>query len=124
MRDESDPPGLGGGTGGYAAAFRASELGLKTVIVERDKLGGTCLHRGCVPTKSLLHAAALMESFKRASQFGLHFNGADVDWSEVTKAKDDVVEKIYAGLQSLARAHGVEVIPGAGRLAKDNALEI
>ncbi len=124
MRDECDLAVLGGGTAGYAAAFRASELGLKTVIVERDKLGGTCLHRGCIPTKSFLHAAALMEKFKQASRFGLHFSGAAVDWQEVVKAKDDVVEKIYDGLKGLARAHNVEIIAGTGRLGDENTLII
>ncbi len=124
MRDKCDLAVLGGGTGGYAAAFRASELGLKTVIIERDKLGGTCLHRGCIPTKSLLHSAALLESFKRADRFGLHFAGAEVNWGEVSTAKNDVVEKIYAGLQSLARAHDVEIINGQGRLGEGKTLEI
>src|SRR3990170_6806226 len=116
MDDNYDVVVLGGGTGGYAAAFRASGLGLKTAIIERDKLGGTCLHRGCVPTKSFLHTAELLETFRHAPAFGVHFNGERVVWDEVVKAKDDVVAQIYAGLQSLAAAHHVDLIPGDGRL--------
>jgi dihydrolipoamide dehydrogenase len=115
---------LGGGTGGYSAAFRASELGMTTAIIERDKLGGTCVHSGCIPTKSLLHTAEVLELTKRAQAFGIHVSGQTVVWEEVMRAKSDAVRKIYQGLESLVRARKVDLLSGNGRLGADGSVAL
>jgi dihydrolipoamide dehydrogenase len=113
---------LGGGTGGYSAAFRASELGMTTAIIERDKLGGTCVHSGCIPTKSLLHTAEVLELTKRAQAFGIHVAGETVVWEEVMRAKSDAVAKIYHGLEGLVKARKVDLLAGNGRLGADGSV--
>ncbi|HVL51025.1 MAG TPA: FAD-dependent oxidoreductase, partial [Actinomycetota bacterium] len=115
---------LGGGNGGYAAALRAVQLGLKATIVEKDKVGGTCLHVGCIPTKALLHSADLMESFRRAGDFGVVAGPATIDWAKVLSRKDFVVSKHYKGLTSLLKAKGVTVVDGRGRLASPQTIEV
>ena len=86
---------LGGGSGGYAAALRAAELGMSVVMVERDKVGGTCLHRGCIPTKALLHSAETVEVIKESAQFGVNGTFESVDMGGVNKYKDKVVEGLF-----------------------------
>src|SRR5690349_23300535 len=88
---------LGGGSGGYACALRAAQLGLTVALVEKDKLGGTCLHQGCIPTKALLHAAEVADLAREGEQFGVHstFNG--IDMAGVNAYKDGVVSKLYKG---------------------------
>jgi pyruvate/2-oxoglutarate dehydrogenase complex dihydrolipoamide dehydrogenase (E3) component len=105
---------LGGGSGGYSAAIRASELGLSVILVESDKLGGTCLHRGCIPTKALLHAAEVADSACGAAQFGVSVGFDGIDISGVHQYKDSVVSRLYQGLQGLIAGHGVEVVSGRG----------
>ncbi len=117
--DKYDIVVLGGGSGGYSTAFRARELGLTVALVERDRLGGTCLHRGCIPTKSLLQAANLLEAVKRAPTFGLEVTG-DFDWARVMARKTEVVAGIYKGLRSLAEVRSVEIVAGTGRLHKED----
>src|SRR5580765_991905 len=106
---------LGGGSGGYACAFRAAELGLRVALVEKDKLGGTCLHVGCIPTKALLHAAEVADTAREGSQFGVKSTFESVDMSGVNAYKDGVIARLYKGLQGLAKAHQIELIEGAGR---------
>jgi dihydrolipoamide dehydrogenase len=115
---------LGGGSGGYATAFRAAELGLSVALVEKDKLGGTCLHRGCIPTKALLHAGEVADATREAEQFGVQatFNG--VDFKAVNAYKDGVVARLYKGLQGLAKHHKITLINGAGKLVAPNAVEV
>ena len=122
-RDKYDIVVLGGGTGGYSTAFRARELGLRVALVERDRLGGTCLHRGCIPAKSLLQAANLLEAVKRAPTFGLEVTG-DFDWSRVMARKTDVVAGIYEGLRGLAKIRGVEIVAGTGRLLEEDKVMV
>lgn len=121
--DRYDMVVLGGGTGGYSAAFRARELGMTAAIVEREKLGGICLHRGCIPTKSLLQAANLLETVRRAPAFGLKLSG-DFDWKQVMLKKRETVTAIYEGLKSLAQAKGVDIIAGDGRLEADDFVTV
>src|SRR3954447_813080 len=90
---------LGGGSGGYACAFRAAELGLSVALGERDKLGGTCLHRGCIPTKALLHAAEVADSAREGGGFGVRTSLEGIDMAGVNKYKDTVVGRLYKGLQ-------------------------
>src|SRR5687768_9189220 len=121
---ETDVAILGGGNGGYAAAFRAAQLGLDVVVVEKQKVGGTCLHRGCIPTKALLHSADLIESIRSAGNFGILTGEPEVDWGKVLTYKDSVVNKLYKGLQSVFKARKVKVIEGHGRMASADSIEV
>lgn len=107
---------LGGGSGGYACALRAAELGLSVVLVEKDKLGGTCLHRGCIPTKALLHAAEVADHARDGAQVGIRSTFDGVDMAGVNAYKDGVVSRLYKGLQGLVASRGITVVPGAGIL--------
>ena len=111
---------LGAGSGGYACAFRAAQLGFTVALVEKDKVGGTCLHRGCIPTKAMLHAAEVADSVRNGSQFGVHAAIDKIDLAGVVSYADGVVGRIHKGLSGLVGAHGITVIPGAGRLTQDH----
>jgi dihydrolipoamide dehydrogenase len=115
---------LGGGSGGYACALRAAELGLSVALVEKDKLGGTCLHRGCIPTKALLHAAEVADTARESEQFGVSVALEGVDMGGVNKYKDGVVAKMYKGLQGLVKSRGITYVEGSGRLVAPNAVEV
>ncbi len=115
---------LGGGSGGYACAFRAAELGKSVVLVERDKLGGTCLHRGCIPTKALLHAAELADQTRDSESFGIKASLDGVDMPGVNSYKDKTVAKLYKGLQGLAKAHKIQVVEGDGRLVAPDTVQV
>jgi dihydrolipoamide dehydrogenase len=106
---------LGGGSGGYACALRASQLGLSVALIEGGKLGGTCLHRGCIPTKALLHAGEIADSTREAGDFGVlaQFNG--IDMTGVNTYKDGVIGKLYKGLQGLVKSRNVNFIEGYRR---------
>jgi dihydrolipoamide dehydrogenase len=108
---------LGAGTGGYSAAFRAAQLGMKVALIDEDKLGGTCLHRGCIPTKALLESAGLAERIRHAADFGLRVEGGPtIDYAVVAARKDQVVTRMWKGLTSLVTRNKVEWIAGRGRL--------
>jgi dihydrolipoamide dehydrogenase len=107
---------LGGGSGGYACALRASQLGLRVALIEKDKLGGTCLHRGCIPTKALLHAAETADTVRESSQFGVASTFGGIDMTTVNKYKDGVVGRLYKGLQGLVKSRGLDYVEGEGRL--------
>ncbi|HSI93815.1 MAG TPA: dihydrolipoyl dehydrogenase [Jiangellaceae bacterium] len=115
---------LGGGSGGYACALRAAELGLSVALVEKDKVGGTCLHYGCVPTKALLHAAEVADLTRTAAQFGVNATFESIDAKAVNSYKDGVVARLYKGLQGLIKARKITLIEGAGRLVAPNAVEV
>ncbi|SDH10723.1 dihydrolipoamide dehydrogenase [Lentzea fradiae] len=115
---------LGGGSGGYACAFRAAELGLSVVLVEKDKLGGTCLHRGCIPTKALLHAAEVADNAREGDQFGVKSSLEGIDIAGVNSYKDGVISRLYKGLQGLAKANKVTLVEGAGTFVGPNAVEV
>jgi dihydrolipoyl dehydrogenase len=115
---------LGGGSGGYACAFRASLLGMSVVLVEKDKLGGTCLHRGCIPTKALLHAAEVADAAREGDQFGVKSSLEGIDMAGVNSYKDSVVSRLYKGLQGLAKARGVTYVEGTGKFVAPNAVEV
>ena len=106
---------LGGGSAGYAAALRAAELGSSVVMVERDKLGGTCLHRGCIPTKTLLHAAEVADEAKDAAAVGLKISFDGVDVEGLHRYKDSIVNKHFKGLTGLVKSRGITVVAGQGR---------
>jgi dihydrolipoamide dehydrogenase len=108
---------LGAGTGGYTAAFRAAQLGLKVALVDEDKIGGTCLHRGCIPTKALLESAAFVEHVRHAKDFGLTLAGEPgVDYVQMAARKDQVVKRMWTGLKTLIDKNKVTWIAGRGRL--------
>ncbi|HVQ90452.1 MAG TPA: dihydrolipoyl dehydrogenase [Mycobacteriales bacterium] len=115
---------LGGGSGGYACAFRAAELGMRVVLIDKDKVGGTCLHRGCIPTKALLHAAELADNIRESAQFGVRSAFEGIDMSAVNNYKDGVVSRLYKGLQGLVKARGVEFVQGEGRLVSPTAVQV
>ncbi|MEI7443110.1 MAG: dihydrolipoyl dehydrogenase [Actinomycetes bacterium] len=115
---------LGGGSGGYACALRASQLGLSVVLIEKDKLGGTCLHRGCIPTKALLHAAEVADTAREGENFGVHstFNG--IDMTKVNEYKDGVIGRLYKGLQGLVKSRDITYVEGTGTLVAPNVIEV
>jgi dihydrolipoamide dehydrogenase len=115
---------LGGGSGGYACAFRASELGMSVALIERDKLGGTCLHRGCIPTKALLHAGEVADAARESEQFGVRASVDGIDVPALQSYKDGVVSRLYKGLQGLAKSRGIQFVQGSGRLVSANAVEV
>ncbi|OAK55726.1 dihydrolipoyl dehydrogenase [Rhodococcoides kyotonense] len=120
----SDVVILGGGSGGYACAFRAAQLGLSVTLIEKDKVGGTCLHRGCIPTKALLHAAEVADTARESAAVGVRSSFEGIDMAGVHAYKDGVVAKLYKGLQGLVSAHQVEMISGTGRYVGDRTVEV
>ncbi|MCR6713209.1 MAG: dihydrolipoyl dehydrogenase [Demequina sp.] len=115
---------LGGGSGGYAAALRASQLGLSVGLVEESKVGGTCLHNGCIPTKALLHAAELADNAREGSKYGVLSSLTGIDMNTVNSYKQGVIDRLYRGLQGLVSSRGVTVIEGTGRLVGPDAVEV
>ncbi|NMM33883.1 MAG: FAD-dependent oxidoreductase, partial [Phycicoccus sp.] len=115
---------LGGGSGGYACALRAAELGLSVALVEKGKLGGTCLHLGCIPTKALLHAAEVADTAREGEQFGVRTTFESVDMIGVNAYKDGVVGRLYKGLQGLVKSKSIEYVEGEGRLVAKNTVEV
>ncbi|MEY4990586.1 MAG: dihydrolipoyl dehydrogenase [Actinomycetota bacterium] len=107
---------LGSGSGGYAAALRAAQLGMSVALVEKDKLGGTCLHRGCIPTKALLHSAEVADVTKEAAHFGVKATFQSIDMSAVNKYRDSIVDKLYKGLTGLVSSKNITFVTGEGRL--------
>ncbi len=108
---------LGAGTGGYAAAFRAGQLGLKVALVDEDKIGGTCLHRGCIPTKALLESAAFAQKVHHAKDFGLKLPGEpEIDYAQMAARRDQVVKRLWTGLKTLVDKNKVTWVAGRGRL--------
>lgn len=115
---------LGGGSGGYAAALRAAELGKSVALIEKDKVGGTCLHRGCIPTKALLHAAEVADTARDASAIGIRASFDGIDPAGVRAYREGIVAKKYKGLEGLVKARGITVVPGEGRLESGLAVRV
>ncbi len=107
---------LGAGSGGYATALRARQLGLTVALVEQDKVGGTCLHRGCIPTKALLHAAEVADTVREAAGFGVHATLDKVDMAGVLSYSGKVVDRLYKGLAGMVKSRDITVVSGTGRL--------
>jgi dihydrolipoamide dehydrogenase len=114
---------LGGGSGGYASALRASQLGLSVVLIEKEKLGGTCLHKGCIPTKALLHAGEIADNTRHAGDFGVKADFHSMDMSAVNAYKDGVVSKLHKGLQGLVKSRNITYVEAAGKLISKNTVE-
>lgn len=115
---------LGGGSGGYAAALRGAQLGLSVALVEQDRLGGTCLHRGCIPTKALLHAAEVADLTRGAAAVGVRATFEGIDLPAVNRYRDGVVGRLHKGLQGLVKGRGVTLVPGRGRLVDARTVEV
>ncbi|HTE72219.1 MAG TPA: dihydrolipoyl dehydrogenase [Actinomycetes bacterium] len=115
---------LGGGSGGYACALRAAQLGMKVALIEKGELGGTCLHRGCIPTKALLHAAEVADSSRESEQFGVRTSFEGIDMPAVNEYKDGVVARLYKGLQGLVKSRKITFVQGMGRLVSPTAVEV
>jgi dihydrolipoamide dehydrogenase len=115
---------LGGGSGGYACALRAAELGKRVALIEKDKVGGTCLHRGCIPTKALLHAAEIADQANEAESFGVRARFDGIDMAGVHAYKDKVVDRLWKGLQSTIASRKVDVVYGDGRLVSPTAVRV
>jgi dihydrolipoamide dehydrogenase len=115
---------LGAGSGGYACALRAAELGLSVVMVERGKVGGTCLHRGCIPTKALLHAAEVADATRESEKVGVKASLDGIDVEAVNAYKDGVVNRLFKGLTGLVKSRGITVVEGSGKLIGPNAVEV
>lgn len=107
---------LGGGTAGYVAAIRASQLGKRVAIVERQLLGGTCLHKGCIPTKSLLKSAEIYQTVKQASKFGVEVQEATVNFENMLARKEDIVNQMYQGVKHLMQHNHIDIYNGTGRI--------
>ncbi|MGI5919524.1 MAG: dihydrolipoyl dehydrogenase [Christensenellales bacterium] len=113
---------VGGGPGGYVAAIRLAQLGIKTVLIEKDKLGGTCLNRGCIPTKSLLHSAEVYKTVREAEKYGVTAKDAAFDYAKISARKDSIVTKLRRGIESLEKKAGVDVIYGAASFVDAHTL--
>ena len=115
---------LGGGSGGYAAALRSAQLGLSVVLIEADKLGGTCLHRGCIPTKALLHAGEVADTARESSHIGINATLNSIDMNGVNSYKDGVITKLHKGLQGLVKSRGITYVEGYGKLVAKDTVEV
>jgi dihydrolipoamide dehydrogenase len=131
-REEADVPEasefdvviLGAGSGGYACALRAAQLGLSVALVEKDKLGGTCLHVGCIPTKALLHAAEVADAARESEKFGVRATLEGIDMPGVNAYKDGVVSRLFKGLTGLINGRGITVVEGTGKLTGPRTVEV
>lgn len=115
---------LGGGSGGYATALRAAQLGKNVALVESGKIGGTCLHNGCIPTKALLHAAELADHARDGAHFGIHMSLDKIDMVGVNQYKDTVIGRLYKGLQGLIKSRNITVFEGHGKLVAPDTVEV
>ena len=115
---------LGGGSGGYAAALRSSQLGLSVALIERDKLGGTCLHRGCIPTKALLHSAEVADVTRDAGAVGVQAAFQGIDMPQVNKYRDGIVDRLFKGLTGLVSAKDITVVSGEGKLVAPKTISV
>src|SRR5712692_8525385 len=125
MPDEAfDVAVIGGGSAGYVGAIRGAQLGLKVAVIEKEKVGGTCLHRGCIPTKSFLHSSELAHQIHTAGALGLKTDGLQIDWPAVLKRKEAVVNQLWRGTEFLLKKNKVTVIQGEGVIESEHKVEI
>ncbi len=116
MSESFDVAVLGGGTGGYVAAIRAAQLGLSVAIIEKEKLGGTCLHKGCIPSKALLRSAELYATMKESSEFGIDTEGVSLNFPATHARKNKIVDQLHKGIQHLMKQNKIKVYEGKGRI--------
>lgn len=122
--DTVDVVVLGGGSGGYACALRAAQLGLSVALVEKDRLGGTCLHRGCIPTKALLHAAEVADTARHGPALGVHAHVEFIDLAAVLRYQQSVVNRLHKGLSGLVSGAGITQVEGTGRLLDPHTVDV
>ena len=115
---------IGAGPGGYVAAIKAAKLGIRTAIVEERKVGGTCLNRGCIPAKAMLHAAALYREMKEGEKFGIFASDVRFDYEKIVGYKEETTDKLVQGVEQLLRANGVEVLEGKGTLLPGKKVQV
>ncbi|MCK8824209.1 dihydrolipoyl dehydrogenase [Fuchsiella alkaliacetigena] len=115
---------IGGGPGGYVAAIKAAQLGAKVALVEGDELGGTCLNRGCIPTKAYLKHSELLHELERSAEFGIEIDGYSINWPQMRERKNSVVQKLTQGVGGLLKKKGVDLFKGYGELLADNRVKI
>ncbi|MEY3842883.1 MAG: hypothetical protein RIR80_454, partial [Bacteroidota bacterium] len=115
---------IGSGPGGYVTAIRASQLGLKTAVIEKENLGGVCLNWGCIPTKALIKSAQVFEYINHANDYGINVNGASADFSAVIKRSRDVADGMSKGIQFLMKKNKIDVIEGTGVIKKGGQIEV
>lgn len=115
---------LGGGSGGYACALRSAQLGLSVALIEADKVGGTCLHKGCIPTKALLHSAEIADGSREGSKFGVKSTFDGIDMNGVNSYKDGVISRLHKGLQGLIKSRNITYIEGHGKLVSKDTVEV
>lgn len=115
---------LGGGSGGYAAALRSAQLGKSVALIEKDKLGGTCLHRGCIPTKALLHSAEIADNVKEAGHYGVNATFGSIDMLGVNKYRDGIIDRLFKGLTGLVGSKDITVVAGEGRLVGPKTVQV
>ncbi|MFM7014026.1 MAG: dihydrolipoyl dehydrogenase [Actinomycetota bacterium] len=115
---------LGGGSGGYAAALRSAQLGKSVALIEKDKLGGTCLHRGCIPTKALLHSAEIADNTREAEAFGVQASFHSIDMPKVNSYRDGIIDRLFKGLTGLVNSKNITVIAGEGRLTGPKTITV
>ena len=115
---------IGAGPGGYVAAIRAAQLGMKTAIVEKDACGGTCLNYGCIPTKALYKNAEVVDEIARAAEFGVDVKGYSIDMEKVQARKDKIVKTLSGGVEGLLKANKVELVRGAAKIIAPGKVEV
>ena len=115
---------IGGGSGGYACALRSAQLGKSVVLIEAEKVGGTCLHKGCIPTKALLHAAEIADGAREGARFGVKSTLEGIDMAGVNNYKDGVVSRLHKGLQGLIKSRAITYVEGHGKLVSKNSVEV
>jgi dihydrolipoamide dehydrogenase len=115
---------IGGGPGGYTAAIRASQLGLSSAVVERDRLGGICLNWGCIPTKALIKNAEMVHAFRKSAEFGISYDNLKIDFAKIIKRSRGVADRISKGVEYLMKKNSIPVIPGEAKLAGKGAVEV
>ena len=115
---------VGSGPGGYVAAIRSAQLGKRTAVVERDKVGGRCLNYACIPAKALLRSADVLDEVRESEQFGINVNGVQVDYAAVLARREKVVTTLTSGVQNLFKKHSIDLIQGAGTLTADGAVSV
>lgn len=115
---------LGGGSGGYAAALRSAQLGKSVALIEKDKLGGTCLHRGCIPTKALLHSAEIADNVRDAAHYGIQATFGAIDMPAVNNYRDTIVDRLFKGLTGLVSSKNITVVSGVGRMSGPRTIQV
>ncbi len=122
--DSFDVIVIGGGPGGYVAAIRAAQLGKSTAVVERDKAGGRCLNYACIPAKTMLHTAEVLDHSKNSAEIGVKAEGVELDWEALGQRRTDVSASLEGGVEGLFKKNGIELIHGEGELTEDGNVKV